>query len=569
MTVLDTYPWSGEGQELLATPSEPGRWKRVVACLNIWNDVDELKANWDSWRPYVDYVIAVDGAYEGTPVDVPESTDLTREFLQTHEKVKLIATSSFWTDQRAKRTQYLAYGRPGDLLFIVDADEYVLNGEVLRQVPELDVGWVTYTSPVYQRPQHTPRLIRWRPGLSYRGRHHWLVTAEGDALSTHQQAAPGWDHRLVPLRFHNGRGIHRTPERRKLMVSARIDQVEEEFSVGDRVLGHEPLRILQTGPFDPGNVVYRLHTAINTCSPHESAMATGDLGPFEPPRQYEFERDRLVLRDLMATADVLHFHVMRVAGKYLGLDPAGRPLVMHHHGTEYRRDPFTWNERDQDADVRLVSNLELLQYGERLEYLPNPVPVARYLRFAKLIRSSMDEHGFIAKKLRIAHSPTKHGLKGTEMFLRVCEQLKKIVEPVLIEGQPLTKALELKATCDACFDSFWLGMQCSGLEAAAMGMPVIAGDPDCHREYMTRYGLVPYTWANDEAQLKNAIGCLATDRHFYDAEAKRVSDFVAEHHDYGSVVAQYLDILDNRFGWREGLQLGGRLPLARRAVVCK
>ena len=564
--IIDAYPWTGEGQELLATPSVPGRWKRIVACLNVWNDIDELRANWDSWYPYVDAVIAVDGAYSGTPVDVPESTDLTREFLQTHQNVTLVSSLYFWKDQRVKRSRYFRHGRPGDLLFVVDADEYVLNGEVLQQVPELDVGWVTYTSPVYKRPQHTPRFIRWREGLSYEGRHHWLAH-NGRPLCTHQIGGAGYDHRLVPLGFHNTRGVHRTPERRKLMTSARIDQVDEEFSVGDRVLGHEPLRIFQTGPFDPGNVVYRLHTAINTTSPHESAMATGDLGPFAPPRQYEFEKDRLVLRDLMATADVLHFHVMRVAGNYLEMPQRNaQPLVMHHHGTEYRRDPFTWNERDADADARLVSNLELLQYGERLEYLPNPVPVARYQRLADHVHDRMRADDYIPTRLAVAHSPTKHGLKGTEMFLRVCESLNKIVEPVLIENKPLWKSLDIKATCGACFDSFWLGMQCSGLEAAAMGMPVIAGDADCQREYIARYGFVPYTFANDEAALKAALERLAVDVQFYGEETAHVSAFVAEYHDYASVVEQYLDILDKRLGWREGLRLGNRLPLARTAA---
>lgn len=559
----DAYPWAGEGQELLATPSEPGRWKRVVACLNVWNDVDELRANWDSWYPYVDHVIAVDGAYEGTPVEASQSTDGTLEFLRRYRNVEVVSClGGFWPDQRAKRNQYLARGQPGDLLFVVDADERVWNGKLLRQVPELDVGWVTFTSPVYRRPQHTPRLIRCRPGLRYRGRHHWVHTAEGHALTTHQLGGTGYDHRLVPLRFHNGRGIHRTAERRKLMSAARIEQVEEEFSVGDRVLGHEPLRIFQTGPFDPGNVVYRLHTAINTCSPHESAMATGDLGPFAPPRQYEFERDRLALRDLMVTADVLHFHVMRVAGKYLGLEASGRPTVMHHHGTEYRRDPFTWNERDADADVRLVSNLELLQYGERLEYLPNPVPVARYRRLASKWKCGRSIDG----RLRIAHSPTKQGIKGTEAFLRVCRSLRKLVVPVLIENRPLSEALLLKTTCDVCFDSFWLGMQCSGLEAGAMGMPVIAGDPDCRREYILWYGKVPYTWANDELTLKAAIERLATDKAFYTEAAHCVSAFVAKYHDYAAVVKQYLDILDKRLAWREGLKLGGRLPLVRTAA---
>ena len=547
------YPWCGDRQELLATPSEPGRWKRIVACLNVWNDIDELTANFSSWYPYVDHVIVVDGEYgTGQPSD-----DGTLEYLANFGEEVTVVGPYAWEAQQHKRNAYLADDlcSLGDLLFIIDADEYVTNGEVIREVPYCDVGWVTFTSPVYKRPQHTPRFIRWQPGLKYAGRHHWL-THLGKTLCTHQQGGAGYDHRLVPLHFHNSRGAKRTPERRAAVNVSRQVQVEDEFKVGERVLGHEPLRIFQTGPFDPGNVVYRLHTAINTTSPHESAMATGDLGPFNPPRQYEFEADRLVLKDLAMTSDVVHYHVMRVADKYLGVNLDGRPTVMHHHGTEYRRDPLTWNERDRAVDVRLVSNLELLQYGEGLTYLPNPVPVERYRRFA-LAASPQSQ------RLRIAHSPTKQGIKGTEVFLRVCRSLemRRLVEAVLIQNEPLHKALEIKATCDVCFDSFFLGMQCSGLEAAAMGMPVIAGDADCRREYNKMFGCVPYTFADDETALKAIIERLATDPKFYATEQARVSTFVTEFHDYAAVVRTYLDILNTHFHWRDGLELGKETPL--------
>ena len=503
-------------------------------------------------------MLVVDGEYgKGRPSD-----DGTQDFLSNYDKVGLcgFVDPAKNISQITKRNEYLIKGRRGDLLFIIDADEYVTNGQVIRELPYCDVGWVTFTSPVYHRPQHTPRFIRWQEGLAYEGRHHWL-THNGRPLCTHQQGGPGYDHRLIPLHLHNSRGARRTPERRAVVDVSRQVQVEDEFQIGERVLGHEPLRIFQTGPFDPGNVVYRLHTAINTTSPHESAMATGDLGPFNPPRQYDFARDRLVLRDLGMTADVIHYHVMKVADKYLGVDLSNRPTVMHHHGTEYRRDPLTWNERDESAAVRLVSNLELLQYGERLEYLPNPVPVERYRRFA-LSSTRQDP-----QRLRVAHAPTKQGIKGTEVFLRVCRSLRRLVEPVLIQNEPLRKALRTKATCDACFDSFWLGMQCSGLEAAAMGMPVIAGDADCHREYMKRFGFVPYTFADTEEALTAMLERLATDPAFYAAEREKVSTFVAEVHDYAAVVREYLEILDVGMHWREGLRLGNGTPLRQQVAV--
>jgi hypothetical protein len=211
------------------------------------------------------------------------------------------------------------------------------------------------------------------------------------------------------------------------------------------------------------------------------------------------------------------------------------------------------------ARLRLVSNLELLQYastGGPLHWLPNPMPVVRYRR----LRAQMQRSRPSGAPFRVAHSPSKRALKATDVFLRVCERLTAAglaIEPVLIEGQPHAESLRMKATCDAAFDSFWLGIQCSGLEAAAMGLPVVAGDTDCKREYEARLGAVPYTWANDETALAEAISRLATDRAFYDAEAGRVARYTETVHDEAAVALRYLDLLDEAIGWRAGLALGG------------
>jgi hypothetical protein len=124
------------------------------------------------------------------------------------------------------------------------------------------------------------------------------------------------------------------------------------------------------------------------------------------------------------------------------------------------------------------------------------------------------------------------------------------VEPVVIHNLPHRKALALKATCDAAFDSFWLGMQCSGIEAAAMGLPVIAGDETVAKRYVDTYGAVPYTFANNQTQLEEALHALATDQTFWLAEMTRVHWHVTEHHDESAVTLRYLDLLDTHFGWR-------------------
>lgn len=84
-----------------------------------------------------------------------------------------------------------------------------------------------------------------------------------------------------------------------------------------------------------------------------------------------------------------------------------------------------------------------------------------------------------------------------------------------------------------------------------MGMPVIAGDTDCLREYSQWFGATPYTFADTEDQLVEQLARLATDRAFYDAEAERVSAYVIAHHDEAAVALRYLDLLDAAFQWRQ------------------
>ncbi len=77
----------------------------------------------------------------------------------------------------------------------------------------------------------------------------------------------------------------------------------------------------------------------------------------------------------------------------------------------------------------------------------------------------------------IGHSPTRRRTKGTEIILRALQRVKEKfprVRVVLIENLPYVKALELKSKIDIFIDQLGeLGYGISGLEALAMGIPVI------------------------------------------------------------------------------------------------
>jgi hypothetical protein len=105
-------------------------------------------------------------------------------------------------------------------------------------------------------------------------------------------------------------------------------------------------------------------------------------------------------------------------------------------------------------------------------------------------------------------------------------------------------ALRLKATCDATFDSFWLGMQGSGLEGAAMGQLVMAGDADAAVEAaQLNAGAVPWTFAADRAALRDVLRRAVTQPAYWAREAERVGRYVARVHDYRAVGARYATML--------------------------
>lgn len=556
-------PFERPAGRMLRTEQLPAReTQEVVACLNIWNDLAALRRTMPTWYDHVDTVIAVDGAYVSTGRPGP-STDGTVEFLKSQSKVILIESpAGGWPDQNAKRNAYLELACSADalddLLFVVDADEFVTGAEQLRAAADFEVGWVRIESPLYKRPYGQPRLFRARPDLQYRGRHHWVYRGD-ELLATHQYGGLA-DHAAVPLTIRNARGLGHDNDRANAKRLHAMVQTTMEAPLASSVAGadndrkdtaREALRIAQVAKYDAGLAVSRFHTALNATTPHSSVYFSNREGrPYGAPGQHDLE-DAYLMDSTIAEADVLHCHLTLGSARLEQL-AAAKMLVLHHHGSMLRQAPdFHRAMADHHRALVLVSTLELLQYAPNATWLPNPIPVARYTR----IRNAQ----FVGSRtFRVAHSPSKRHLKGTDVFLAVCEKLRAgglPIEPVLIEGMAHGEGLARKATCDAAFDAFFIGIQCSGLEAAAMGMPVIAGDAFAAERYRDLVGEVPYTYANDAEQLEHQLVRLVRDEEFRMAEAYRVRGYVESFHDEAAVALRYLDLLDESFGWRQRLAL--------------
>jgi hypothetical protein len=305
-------------------------------------------------------------------------------------------------------------------------------------------------------------------------------------------------------------------------------------------------RILQGCAYDPGCAAVRFHTAVNEHSIHTSAFVRWeDKNPHCSLRQYDGYKDLHAVRQLAHEADVLHCHVDYLLLGETRIQPRGDQLVIrHYHGS--RPDGRSWMEDDLDAvnrAIRVGARLTHLAERPNVQWLPIPMPVRRY---QKLVTARWDGTG----TFRLAHSPTKRSYKGTHDWWHVCRDLQARglpVEPVLIENRSHGEALAMKATCHAVFDSFWLGLQGSGLEGGAMGMPAIAGDASVKALYEEHLGACPYTYAPDATALAETIERLVTDLAFYVAEQERLAAYVLAIHDYQAVAERYDALLRSYF----------------------
>ena len=522
----------------------------LIACLNFFNDVSALKQSVPTYYDYVDKIVAIDGAYDGFPVDKPYSTDGSIQYLESLGKVKLITTETFWEDQCIKRSEYFKHGKQGDIFFIVDADEYVENPEVLKSLGSFDVGWVAIKSPLYKGIYKEPRLFAYDKGLHYAGRHHWIYDSKGDLVASHQETGIGQISVSVPLMLDHRRNDGRTDERMKQKQQYGVVQNNKEGI--KRLKKVQPKKIVFLAGRDLACVAWNLHQAIDGYTLHESAYFRNKNTEFDYPYQYPM-RDKSMLRKHLRDADVVHAHLRAQVIPQAGVVKRGATKVVHHHGSLFRKLIGRHNIDDNaQSCIRLVSNLELTRYSNNLQFLPNPVPFKKY--------SLMTKGRVAGKKFRIAHSPTNRAFKGTELFLTAVSNLKRkgySVEAVLIERKTHVEAMQIKATCDAVFDSFWLGLQVSGLEGACMGLPVLAGDEYVAKKYLEWLGQIPYTYVN-AVTLEDTIKQLIDDPVYYEDEATRVKNYVLKYHDLSSVAKKYLEIID-----------AGYVPNVASKVVCK
>lgn len=336
---------------------------------------------------------------------------------------------------------------------------------------------------------------------------------------------------------------------------ASMTEAAPMFANGEAI---RSIRSMQFTIYDPGNAAYRYHSAANSAPGGVSAFTRYEhSSPYCDLRQYDGKSSEGLVAEMMQSADVVHVHM-----EYKVLDEGARRwpdrsrqlLVRHYHGSDAVNLPpkFIENQIDNDLGaVQLGARLYHNRYSEHMQWLPIPVPVLDYQELRRRFFVPIEARP--KKRFRLCHSPTHWRLKGTVALECAVQDLDAEgvpVDLVMIKDMKHGDALAVKASCDATFDSFWLGMQGSGLEAAAMGQPVMAGDPLVVEDY-AKIGLeCPYTFTKGSEELKAMIRRMVYEPELVASEGARVAKYTAEYHDYPVVGARYWQIMQSAMAER-------------------
>jgi glycosyltransferase involved in cell wall biosynthesis len=205
--------------------------KKIKILINAYNEERNIETAILSVANHDIHVF--DGVYEPYPHAKPYSTDKTEEICQKHG-VTFHECVEAYESQEAKRTHMFSIVDNGEYCFVLDADEYITNPEVLQELDyDFDAGWVWSISNLYPKPYMKPRIFKKIEGMHYAGRHHWLYDGKNDFIVSDQNMGGKYKSKDTPIRIYNARyKIHN--ERNKKMIFLKERSKGENMYANER-----------------------------------------------------------------------------------------------------------------------------------------------------------------------------------------------------------------------------------------------------------------------------------------------------------------------------------------------
>ena len=310
------------------------------------------------------------------------------------------------------------------------------------------------------------------------------------------------------------------------------------------------MRIADITGQDTGGQSARLSAAITRFTGHESRSfrSTPDYLSFPVDVPMD-QRDERWVADYLATADVIHLHNRwRALNCWPPVNKEAKWLFHQHgRGAQHRNHP---QDLTRPA-LRVVSTLNLLDYvgGDAERWIPAPLDLARFDALADAATADRTADEII----RVAHSPTSRGYKGTDMLIRVIADMKAEGIPIeleLIEKTPHDECLRRRARCHITFDQMHLQYGNSGLEGMAFRQPTIVGigAGDAVRERIRRVvGEEPYIHCLDVRKLPRILRRLVEQPELREEWGERGRRYVEAFHDQEKVAQRVVRLYERLF----------------------
>lgn len=292
------------------------------------------------------------------------------------------------------------------------------------------------------------------------------------------------------------------------------------------------MRILNICHQDYAGVGINLTDAVNQCTNHQARHLC------EKPHHFQYKVDICStnpnhMRTWIKWADVVNCHVYTRPLAHAGLKPPLPNLIMTQHGRWFRKrtDRCRADNKKWGAKRVLCTTTDLTRNGA--EWIPTAIPLAKY--------SGMRRGN---KGLPIiCQSPSNPKKKDTAWIEGLFKD-RKDLRLRIVHHTPHDQVLRSIADADILIDRFDLGLGVSGLEAAAMGIPVIAGAPKKYEgEIIKHVGYLPYYRASLRT-LADAVDALLSDRALYEEYSERSTVYIRDFHDYPVVAKKYAAICE-------------------------
>jgi hypothetical protein len=240
---------------------------KLVKCLAVHNEEDWVEYNLANNYEEFDIIRVIEGAVRGRPGSTEDghSTDSTldriRNFPDPDGKIELIQLGRFFKSLEEQKQVFLELASEGEWLFIVDCDEFYMEGDIERVrkaiksrptateiIPTFlhfyrDFSHVKAPHPEW-KPQHQ-RIIRYRNGLRY---HAHPIATDVNGQCTYFTGSYQPSRYTIPhlwiyhyghakgKEFHKMKKKFYDSELEKHGASAEIDEKFAEFMEGTEPL---------------------------------------------------------------------------------------------------------------------------------------------------------------------------------------------------------------------------------------------------------------------------------------------------------------------------------------------